>query len=156
MCTFAKPVVFAGVLSDEVSVEGFGISFIEAAASGIPAVASDSGWVRSAVRDGETGLPVPPADVAEVTAAARMLLTDSDRRKALVAAALRTAETQVDWDRVARETLDFARSVHAVARPATRWPGAGPSSLARLRTLRGRRQPPPGDRESRAESDFAP
>ena len=88
----ADRVVFAGVLSDdeiaeayatatlylglsridnEVDVEGFGISFIEAAASGVPAVAGDSGGVRSAVRDGETGLVVPPTDVEAVTAAVR-------------------------------------------------------------------------------------
>ncbi|MHB8837006.1 MAG: glycosyltransferase family 4 protein [Candidatus Methylomirabilia bacterium] len=125
-------VVFAGALSDdeiaeayatatlylglsridsEVAAEGFGISFIEAAASGVPAVAGDSGGVRSAVRDGETGLVVPPADVAAVTAAVRLLLTDNDRRKALGAAARRAVETHYNWDRVARETLDFARSL---------------------------------------------
>lgn len=128
----AKRVVFAGALSDdeiaeayaaatlylglsridsEVGVEGFGISFIEAAASGVPAVAGDSGGVRSAVRDGETGLVVPPADVAAVTAAVRLLLTDNDRRQALGAAARRAVETHYNWDRVARETLDFAGSL---------------------------------------------
>ena len=118
----ADRVIFAGVLSDdeiaeayatatlylglsridnEVNAEGFGISFIEAAASGVPAVAGDSGGVRSAVRDGETGLVVPPADVEAVTAAVRALLTDSDRRKAMGAAARRAAETHYNWDRVA-------------------------------------------------------
>ena len=128
----ADRVIFAGALSDgeiaeayatatlyiglsrideEVSAEGFGISFIEAAASGVPAVAGDSGGVRSAVRDGETGLVVPPADVDEATAAVRTLLTDCDRRKAMGAAARRAAETHYNWDRVARETLDFAKSL---------------------------------------------
>ena len=127
-------VVFAGVLTDdeiaeayatatlylglsridnEVNVEGFGISFIEAAASGVPSVAGDSGGVRSAVRDGETGLVVPPADVEAVAAALRLLLTDRDRRLALGAAARKAAETHYTWDRVAAETLDFARTVMA-------------------------------------------
>ena len=39
-----------------VDIEGFGISFIEASASGVPVIAGDSGGVRSAVRDGETGI----------------------------------------------------------------------------------------------------
>jgi phosphatidylinositol alpha-1,6-mannosyltransferase len=125
-------VVFAGILSDdeiaeayatatlyvglsridnEVDVEGFGISFIEAAASGVPAVAGDSGGILSAVRDGETGLVVPPTDVGAVSAAVRMLLTDTSRRTAMGVAARRAAETHFTWDRVARETLDFAGSL---------------------------------------------
>ena len=126
----ADRVIFAGVLTDDeiaeayatatlylglsridnaIDVEGFGISFIEAAASGIPAVAGDSGGVRSAVRDGETGLVVPPTDIEAVTAAVRGLLTDTERRKAMGACARRAAEAHFNWDRVARETLDFAR-----------------------------------------------
>jgi len=110
---YATATLYLGLsrIDDEVGAEGFGISFIEAAASGVPAVAGDSGGVRSAVRDGETGLIVPPADVEAATAAVRMLLTDSDRRKALGAAARRAAESHYNWDRVARETLDFARSL---------------------------------------------
>ena len=110
---YATATLYLGLsrIDDEVGAEGFGISFIEAAASGVPAVAGDSGGVRSAVRDGETGLIVPPADVEAATAAVRMLLTDSDRRKALGAAARRAVESHYNWDRVARETLDFARSL---------------------------------------------
>ena len=110
---YATATLYLGLsrIDDEVCAEGFGISFIEAAASGVPAVAGDSGGVRSAVRDGETGLIVPPADVEAATAAVRMLLTDGDRRKALGAAARRAAESHYNWDRVARETLDFARSL---------------------------------------------
>jgi phosphatidylinositol alpha-1,6-mannosyltransferase len=128
----ADRVIFAGVLTDdeiaeayatatlylglsridnEVDVEGFGISFIEAAASGVPSVAGDAGGVRSAVRDGETGLVVPPTDVEAATAAVRSLLTDDNRRAAMSAAARRAAETHYTWDRVARETLDFATSL---------------------------------------------
>jgi len=110
---YATATLYLGLsrIDSEVGAEGFGISFIEAAASGVPAVAGDSGGVRSAVRDGETGLVVPPTDVDAVTAAVRLLLTDNARRKMLGAAARRAVETHYNWDRVARETLDFARSL---------------------------------------------
>jgi phosphatidylinositol alpha-1,6-mannosyltransferase len=110
---YATATLYLGLsrIEDEVGAEGFGISFIEAAASGVPAVAGDSGGVRSAVRDGETGLVVSPADVEAATAAVRMLITDNDCRKAMGAAARRAVETHYNWDRVARETLDFARSL---------------------------------------------
>lgn len=136
----AERVLFAGALSDDeiaeayatatlylglsrldhgVDVEGFGISFIEAAASALPSVAGDSGGVRSAVRDGETGLVVPPTDPAAVSAAIRGLLTDETRRRAMGAAGRRAAETHYTWDRVARETLAFARERLAAAARAT-------------------------------------
>ncbi len=110
---YATATLYLGLsrIDDEVGAEGFGISFVEAAASGVPAVAGDSGGVRSAVRDGETGLVVPPADVAAVAAAVRLLLTNRDRRSAMGAAARRAVETHYNWDRVARETMEFARSL---------------------------------------------
>lgn len=116
---YATATLYVGLsrIDREVGVEGFGISFIEAAASGVPAVAGDSGGVRSAVRDGETGLVVPPADVSAVSAALRLLLGNHQRRTALGAAARRAVETHYNWDRVARETLAFAASLT---------PGPGP------------------------------
>ena len=128
----ADRTIFAGVLSDDeiaeayatatvylgasrldrgVNVEGFGISFIEAGASGTPSVAGDSGGVRSAVRDGETGIVVPPEDVGSVAAALRALLGDAARRESMGRAARAAVESHYNWDRVARETRDFAERV---------------------------------------------
>jgi phosphatidylinositol alpha-1,6-mannosyltransferase len=125
-------VIFAGALSDddlaeayatstlyvglsridrEINVEGFGISFVEAAASGVPSIAGDSGGVRSAVRDGETGIVVPPTDLASITAAIASLLCDNSRREAMGRAARHAVETHYNWDRVARDTRDFIDSV---------------------------------------------
>lgn len=64
--------VFA-LLADEATasdVEGFGVALLEAAASGVPQVASRSGGIPEAVEDGRTGLLVPAGDPA---AAARAL-----------------------------------------------------------------------------------
>ena len=44
------------------SVEGFGISFLEASFHGCPVAAYRSGGVEEAVGDGETGLLVPEGD----------------------------------------------------------------------------------------------
>jgi phosphatidylinositol alpha-1,6-mannosyltransferase len=110
------PAVYAGAalyvglsrLLPPINVEGFGISFVEAAASGVPAVAGDSGGVRSAVLDGETGLVVPPEDDAAAAAAIRQLMTDEPRRAQLAQAARDAALHRFNWDRVVRDTLDFA------------------------------------------------
>ncbi len=125
-------VIFAGALSDDdlpeayatstlyvglsrvdkdVNAEGFGISFVEAGASGVPSVAGDSGGVRSAVRDGETGIVVPPTDLASITGAIASLLRDDNRRRSMGEAARRAVETHYNWDRVARDTREFTYSV---------------------------------------------
>ena len=69
----------ASRIDNEMNVEGFGISFLEASASGLPVVAGDSGGVRSAVLDGMTGVVVPPQDVNAVATAIRQFLRDPIR-----------------------------------------------------------------------------
>jgi phosphatidylinositol alpha-1,6-mannosyltransferase len=112
---YATATVYVGLsrVDDRVNVEGFGISFIEAAACGVPSVAGDSGGVRSAVRDGETGLVVPPTDADEVVRALRLLLDDTAMRRRLGACGRRLVETHYNWDRVARDTVAFAHQVAA-------------------------------------------
>jgi len=97
------------------SVEGFGISFVEAAASGVPSVAGDSGGVRSAVLDGETGLVVPPEDDAQAAAAIQRLLGDRALYERFARAGRDAALARFNWDRVARDTLEFAASCIARA-----------------------------------------
>ncbi|MEK6612643.1 MAG: glycosyltransferase family 4 protein [Gemmatimonadota bacterium] len=102
--------VYVGLsrLFPPINVEGFGISFVEAAASGVPSVAGDSGGVRSAVLDGETGFVVPPENDAAVTGAIRRLLGDDALRRRMGATARAAALERFNWDRVVRDTIGFA------------------------------------------------
>src|SRR5438105_2351080 len=111
--TYATSTVYLGAsrVDKEINVEGFGISFLEAGASGIPSVAGDSGGVRSAVRDGETGIVVPPTDADSITEAIRSLLLNPERRKQMGRAARYAVETRYNWDRVARDTREFTYEV---------------------------------------------
>lgn len=99
-----------------VFAEGFGISFVEASASGTPVVAGDSGGVRSAVRDGETGLVVPPTDERAVADAIAALLRNPARRAAMGRAGRAAVEAHYNWDRVALETLRFTHERVIAAR----------------------------------------
>jgi phosphatidylinositol alpha-1,6-mannosyltransferase len=56
--------------------EGFGLVFLEAAASGKPAVAGKAGGTGSALVDGETGLCVDGENINEIAAAMGRLLSD--------------------------------------------------------------------------------
>lgn len=67
--------------------EGFGRVLVEAALCGKPAVATRSGGIPEVVRDGETGLLVPPGDAEALAEALSALLTDTDRRRRLGQAA---------------------------------------------------------------------
>jgi len=110
---YATSTIYLGAsrVDKEINVEGFGISFLEAGASGIPSVAGDSGGVRSAVRDGETGIVVPPTDADAIADAIRALLVNPERRQQMGRAARRAVETHYNWDRVARDTRQFTNEV---------------------------------------------
>ena len=60
--------------------EGFGLVALEALAVGVPVVASRVGGLPDIVRDGETGLLVPPADPDALAAALLRLLGDPELR----------------------------------------------------------------------------
>jgi phosphatidylinositol alpha-1,6-mannosyltransferase len=110
---YATSTIYVGAsrVDNEINVEGFGISFLEASSSGLPVVAGDSGGVRSAVRNGETGVVVPPTDIEALAGAVAGFLRDDARRAQFGAAGRRAVETHYNWDRVARDTREFTRSV---------------------------------------------
>ncbi|WP_067811543.1 glycosyltransferase family 4 protein [Actinomadura kijaniata] len=62
-------------------VEGLGIVYLEASATGLPVVAGDSGGAPDAVLDGETGVVVRGRSVPDVAAALVDLLTDPGRAR---------------------------------------------------------------------------
>lgn len=69
--------------------EGLGFTNIEAMSHGLPVISSRIGPVKEVVADGETGLLVPPGDVAALADAMRELLLDGERAAGLGAAGRR-------------------------------------------------------------------
>ncbi|MDR8413397.1 glycosyltransferase family 4 protein [Nonomuraea sp. 3-1Str] len=84
-----------------VDVEGLGIVFLEASATGLPVVAGASGGAPDAVRHGETGLLVDGQDTGEVAAALAELLGDPERARKLGAAGRDWTTHEWSWDLVA-------------------------------------------------------
>jgi phosphatidyl-myo-inositol dimannoside synthase len=91
--------------------EGFGISLVEASASGIAVVGGRSGGVPDAVRDGETGILVDPEDPAAVAAGITLLLGDEALRRRMGAAGRRAVETYYNWDRVIRDLREIEAQI---------------------------------------------
>jgi phosphatidyl-myo-inositol dimannoside synthase len=79
------------------SVEGFGISYLEAGWFGVPALAGRDGGAAEAVLDGETGLVCDGASESEVTQNLLLLLSDEPLRKRLGAAAQRRVKHDLSW-----------------------------------------------------------
>jgi glycogen(starch) synthase len=85
--------------------EPMGIVNLEAMAAGKAVIASRVGGVPEFVRDGATGVLVPPDDVAALSTAIAALERDPARRIALGEAG-RTAAEAFDWPRIAAEYDD--------------------------------------------------
>lgn len=92
------------------SVEGFGITYLEAAACGLPVAAWASGGTAEAVLEGQTGLLAPEGDVKALAAILQRLLEDAALR-ARFGAAGQSHARRFRW-------ADSARSLVAAARAA--------------------------------------
>ncbi|HEU5262602.1 MAG TPA: glycosyltransferase family 4 protein [Gemmatimonadales bacterium] len=85
------------------SKEGWGISNVEAAGCGTPALASDSPGLRESVRDGATGFLVPHGAADALADRMLVLAADSSLVSRLGRGARAFAE-QLSWDRAAEAT----------------------------------------------------
>ena len=79
-------------------VEGLGIVYLEASATGLPVVAGDSGGAPDAVREGQTGFVVGGRDVAGLAARLTDLLADPERAHAMGAAGRAWVEQEWRWE----------------------------------------------------------
>jgi glycosyltransferase involved in cell wall biosynthesis len=80
--------------------EGFGLTPVEAMASGCALVTTDHGGSRDYAFEGRTARLVPFDDPVATADAIEALLDDAGQRDALAAAG-RTVTEQFDWDRAA-------------------------------------------------------
>ncbi|TDC64801.1 glycosyltransferase family 1 protein [Micromonospora sp. KC207] len=79
-------------------IEGLGIVYLEASATGLPVVAGDSGGAPDAVREGETGYVVSGRDVAQLADRVATLLADRDLARQLGAAGRAWVEREWRWE----------------------------------------------------------
>jgi glycosyltransferase involved in cell wall biosynthesis len=119
-----KHVVFAGFRPDVLSfhksfdifvmssvTEGLGTSILDAMAAGRPVVGTTAGGIPEVVKDGETGLLVPPRDHEAMANAIVKLLKDEALRKRMGAAGMTLAQSTFSAERMVEATLRVYRDV---------------------------------------------
>jgi glycosyltransferase involved in cell wall biosynthesis len=91
--------------------EGVPKALLEAASCGRPIVASDTPGCRDVVVHGETGLLVPPHDIAALAAAIRTLVNDPDLRTRMGVAGRARVLSEFAEETIAEQTLALLRSL---------------------------------------------
>ena len=107
--------------------EPFGIIALEAAAAGIPLVASTAGGLGEAIVDSVTGLSFEPADVAGLASSVRQVLDNVDAAQERAEAARARLTVDFDWKHVAGATAQ----VYLSAKRKVRFPLGRPTIIER-------------------------
>lgn len=88
-------------------VEGLGMVFLEASATGLPVVVGDSGGAPDAVRDGETGYLVDGRNLAQLADRVATLLEDPASARRMGAAGRAWVEREWRWELQADRLADL-------------------------------------------------
>lgn len=91
--------------------EAFGIVLLEAAASGIPVIASDLPGVRSVVREGYSGYLTPPGNPDILTKQLKEALSDESKLKVLGKDAREVAIEYYDENKLKKRFIDIFKNV---------------------------------------------
>jgi len=103
---FAMPCRTRGAGLD---VEGLGIVFLEASATGVPVIAGCSGGAPETVQHNKTGLVVDGRSVGQIADAVTEMLADPDRAAAMGAAGRDWITAQWRWDALAARISELIR-----------------------------------------------
>jgi sucrose-phosphate synthase len=100
-----------GIYANPSTSEGFGLTLIEAAASGLPVVTTDSGGPRDIVANCRNGLVVEPADDQALAAALKEALAEPARWAAWSRNGLRGVRNIYTWDAHVRRYLKVVAQI---------------------------------------------
>lgn len=102
--------------------EGFGLPAAEAMSCGVPVIATRAGALPEVVKDGETGILVPPQDPVAIAGAIKRLQADKDLRRRMGQEGRKRVEQCFSWRLAAKQTL----AVYEEARAGLRRSWASP------------------------------
>jgi glycosyltransferase involved in cell wall biosynthesis len=91
--------------------EPFGIVLLEAMASGIPVISTAAGGPLDIVRNGETGVLVPPKSPTALADSIRHLSSSAEKRRRITQSALDRVTQEYDIGRVVPRIEEFYREI---------------------------------------------
>ena len=91
--------------------ETFGLSVLDAMEVGVPVIASSVGGLPEIIKNGKSGVLVPPADPERLARAILWLLTEKKERDALSACASDSLKKTFDWSKIIVEIEEVYLSV---------------------------------------------
>jgi glycosyltransferase involved in cell wall biosynthesis len=94
-------------------LEATSLSAMEAMASGKAVLSTNVGGLPFLVRDEENGMLVPPADASALANGMKRLLADPELRARMGTSGRQRVEEDLDWSKIARQTLDIYRHAGA-------------------------------------------
>jgi glycosyltransferase involved in cell wall biosynthesis len=102
--------------------EGLGTVYLEAMACGCPVVASTAGGTHESVLDGETGLLVPPRDVAATATALDRLLADATLRRRMGEAGRRRIDSYFSMEKFTERVVPvYEKAISRSQQSPDRW-----------------------------------
>jgi glycosyltransferase involved in cell wall biosynthesis len=105
--------------------EGMSMALLEALASGLPVIVTNTGGTEELVEHGRNGLVVPWGDVPSLTAALRRLIEDVAQRRRMGEAS-RAVAKRFEWAAIARQYLTLCEQIVEEARFGKSRPVAAP------------------------------
>ena len=114
-----------GVFVNPAFTEPFGLTLLEAAASGLPIVATDDGGPRDILAACENGLLVDATDPDEIARGLEAALADRDRWQRWAERGVQRVNEHFSWASHADRYLGELQSAVSGARPSGRHAGAG-------------------------------
>jgi len=103
--------VLPAIVDKNNDTEGLGVVLIEAIAAGMVLVASEVGGIVDVVKDGCSGLLVPPKDIDALAGAIERVASDQALAKSLAQGAQELASELFDWQNVASKQLAVFEAV---------------------------------------------
>lgn len=104
-------------LQGDSNYEGFGITYLEANACGIPVIGADSGGVADAIVDGQTGFLIPPNEVPMLAERLHALLANPRLAREMGSAGRARVLRELSWNRLAGRFLEALEQETGPLRP---------------------------------------
>ena len=98
-------------ISDKGSIEGFGITFLEANYFKLPVIGANTGGIVEAIKDGETGLLVKPNDLNDLIEKIMMLYHQPEKRKEMGENGYNRVIEDYSWNKIANDYVEVFKNL---------------------------------------------